>query len=441
MTAESIDDRLKRLLGSGKNPEETLKSRVFENSSTNLVANILSDQKRNSEDVLYGGLTLGDFVYDILRVDPNVIAATDFARAQDIEDVFKFSVYANSLDGLSPESFAGHVANIKGYVAERIAAQYVQSQGFEVEFPEASNQEGFDLLVNEIPFQVKCLSSPQGVFDHLDKNPDIPVFVNFEIADSFKDLDNVYPLPVLSNTDITHLTQDSLDAGTEALDFEIPYISLAIAVGQNTIKLMMGKTDAQSAAINTAYSFAGRFAGAEAGSVGLAWAGGLLGPYGVVVGGLAGAVIGGAYGRRASNWVKMKIHASDEHERLLENLKGFLEGSSTAAKVSLSVLKRKRLIAIDTIENHKTLPASIKKSFMKKFDDEVTYQSIKCTKIDQARQDPLILGKSAKEIGLASVNGIRLSIQAKVHPAQLSSQYQLLTDSISRYMEKMKKLS
>jgi hypothetical protein len=441
MTADSIDKRLKSILNSGGESEMILKSRLFDGDTTSFVGNILSNKNRNSDDLLYGGLTVSDFVYDILRVDPNVIAATDFARAQDIEDVFKFSVYADQLDGLSPESFAGHIANVKGYVAERVAAQYVQSQGFEVEFPDAANQEGFDLLVNDIPFQVKCLTSPQGVFEHLDKNPDIPVFINMEIADSFNNFDNVYPLPILSNIEITELTEDSFNSGAEVLDFEIPYISAAIAVGQNTIKLMKGQTDAQSAAINAAYSFAGRVAGAEAGSVGLAWAGGLLGPYGVVVGGLAGAVVGGVYGRRTSDWIKRKIHASDEYEVLMENLSVFLGETSTAAGNSLVVLKRKIIRTKDTIEDHRTLPGSIKKSFMRRLDDEITYQTNKCNQIQNAHEDPLLLGKKDREIGLASVNGIRLSIQAKVHPAQISSGYQSLTESITKYMEKMKKLS
>jgi hypothetical protein len=167
----------------------------------------------------------------------------DFARAEDLGNIFKFSVYADRLEDLPGTTFDGNINNLKGYVAERFVAQELQSEGMEVEFPQDSNQEGFDLLINGDPFQVKCLASKSLVFEHLEKNPNIPVFVNEEIFESLEGDPRVYSVNGLSNESVEAATRETMNRGDEVLDYEIPLIALGVAIGKNALSIIRGRTD------------------------------------------------------------------------------------------------------------------------------------------------------------------------------------------------------
>ena len=119
----------------------------------------------------------------------------DFARKDDIADMFSFAYFSEKINIES----LGDINQLKGYVAERLIAQELQSQGYEVEFPESSNQAGYDLLINNEPFQVKCGESPSLVQDHFEKYPDIPVLVNEELGEYFLDSDKVFPVTGIRN--------------------------------------------------------------------------------------------------------------------------------------------------------------------------------------------------------------------------------------------------
>ena len=106
-------------------------------------------------------------IYDLVRIDPEIVEAADFARSADLSDLPSFVQFAETIVGTSAEKFEGNVSQLQGYVAERLVAQTLRAQGAEVQFPEASNQAGYDLIVNGDRFQVKNLSSPGGVHEHL----------------------------------------------------------------------------------------------------------------------------------------------------------------------------------------------------------------------------------------------------------------------------------
>ena len=126
------------------------------------------------DNAAIAGLTLSDFIYDMAAIDPRVIEATDFARKADISDVFQFSLFAESLRGLSEASFRGHHANLTGYTAERLVASQLVKDGHVVEIPDSASQPGYDLLIDGNEFQVKCVEPRL-----LRIYPDLPGFWDF----------------------------------------------------------------------------------------------------------------------------------------------------------------------------------------------------------------------------------------------------------------------
>ena len=144
-----------------KSKKEVLRDTLFDSGSEEIT-------EGKEEGDLYweaaaGTLTVGDLLYDISRIDPQVLEATDFARTEDLSNVFEYSFFADRVSGRREAAYEGSISNQQGYVAERIAAQQQQSMGKEVEIPKDSNQEGYDLLINGQKFQVKCHKDADGV--------------------------------------------------------------------------------------------------------------------------------------------------------------------------------------------------------------------------------------------------------------------------------------
>lgn len=266
-----------------------------------------------SSTVGFAALTLGDLVYDALRVDPSLLRATDFVHAARIGDPATFAVFADRILSSAPASMEGHVHQLKGYVAERFAAQQLQSMGMEVEFPADPNQPGIDLLVNGDPFQVKCLADPDGVLEHLVRYPDVPVLVNEELASALQGVPGVYAVDGLSLEAMEETTREGLEAGADMLDLEIPTIATAVALGRNGLAVLAGRSDVRHGAVNTATDVVGSVVGGKAGAVAFAAAGALLAPYAVVVGGVVGAVAGSAGGRRFGRG--LRAHFGTRRER------------------------------------------------------------------------------------------------------------------------------
>ncbi|RNB76252.1 hypothetical protein, partial [Brevibacillus panacihumi] len=90
-------------------------------------------------------VSAGDFLYDYFRLDPTVMEGIDFSRAEDLSSLFAFSRFAGTVDTTVN---TGDIAQIQGYVAERMVAAELQAKGHDVEFPQTSNQAGYDLLVD-----------------------------------------------------------------------------------------------------------------------------------------------------------------------------------------------------------------------------------------------------------------------------------------------------
>ena len=70
-----------------------------------------------TEDLAYAGITLGDFLYDCIRIDPTVVEGIDFARSADLHNFLSFAHFAEHHEELTGRALAGSISNLQGYVA------------------------------------------------------------------------------------------------------------------------------------------------------------------------------------------------------------------------------------------------------------------------------------------------------------------------------------
>ena len=233
-------------------------------------------------------LTLGDIVYSAAAIDPMVIKAADFARVEDLGDPLAFADFANKLLALRPASMQGAINNLKGYVAEQVVAEELVAQGHQVEFPAESTQEGWDLIVDGVKFQVKCLADISGLGTHFNKY-EFPVLANSELADQIPPewTDRVFFVEGYSEELVTHITEHALEAGEGVFDPAVPEFVLGAKAARSFMSYRAGKVSGVQAIEQLLLDGSAR--------AGLAAIGGYVGSsIGLLVFGPAGAMVLGA---------------------------------------------------------------------------------------------------------------------------------------------------
>lgn len=297
-------------------------------------------------------LTACDLLYDLIRIDPSVIDAVGFARANGADDMAKFLIEAQRVHAMADASAHGIVSNLQGYVAERMVAHRLLTMGADVEFPQTANFPGADLFVNGDPFQVKCLASPDGILRHFERYPDIPVFCNEDLADAFLDNPLVMPVPGLVRDQVRDLTERSLDAGVEVLDLEIPLISAAVTAAKGGLALLAGRTDLAGAVQACVTEGATRMAFAAAGKVGapLALAAfSIAGGWPLVIAPLVGSAVGYRLSKPASDWLKRNVLSRGSADALSSAIRRYATDAAKAMDRLIERLEAKRQRTTDAL--------------------------------------------------------------------------------------------
>lgn len=379
----------------------------------------------NLTDYTIASLTVGDLIYDMSRVDPLVVESFDFARKADISDLAGFAYFSQSIN---PES-VGNISQLKGYVAERLVAQKLQSQGYEVEFPETSNQSGYDLLVNNQPFQVKCGDDPSLLNEHFEKYPDIPAFVNEELGAMFVGNQLVFTVPGIRNDDITDLTISQIEVGNEIIDYEIPLITLAVVSGKNIFSVLQNKLDIESAIGRTIEEGTVRITGAFAGS-NLLMLGGLIWmPAAGVVGGAVGAVLGSMTVAKLVEKLKVAHLLKDESNDIDSAIKNLLTKSLPIAEQNLQTAENKFNKVKNILEQKKETDTL--KYIEYRYTQEKQYRLEKIGLMKKALRDNVfILDEESSNILIASQNAIIITEQVGIHPYMLRLEMEALVQSI-----------
>jgi hypothetical protein len=380
------NDRIDSLLKQGRVEEalhEPIKQRDPQRDGVaSFVRSQASGQICLAEDAAYAGLTLGDFLYDYIRIDPEVVRGVEFARAADVDSVLSFARFADTKSDLTGASLDGLHSQLQGYVAEQIAAHHLIAQGHDVVFPGTANNPGWDLKVDGHPFQVKCLTDSGGVLEHLHRYPGIPVIVNAELANQVGDHAGVYVDPELHHDAIRHATEETLDRGRELADFEIPWISLGVSGAFNLYYMLRNDTDLEAMLTCTATDMIGRTIGGTVGKFAGGAAGFLLfGPAGVIVIGMLGATGGSATGRRVVAKGRQWFVA-DQEAAVDAGIRRVAKAAAEAMPDKICAWSHKSELILDSLAGSKANQTKVQRAMNRRISDHIGYWTQKKTELE-----------------------------------------------------------
>lgn len=380
-------------------------------------------------DAAFAGTTLGEFLYDYIRIAPVVVEAVDFSRAQDIDTILEFGVWARAVSGYDGVRRTGLLSGLSGYVSERMVAAHMQALGHVVEFPATPNQPGWDLLIDGREFQVKNLADASDVHEHLHRYP-YPVIVNRELAGALGAEDRVYVDPELSHEGVRQTTARALERGEDLSDFEIPWISLGVSALGEARRLVLRQTDLGAAAVRAATNTAARTVGGYTGSMSMAVAMGLVfGPAGGIVGGLLGAVAGGIAGRRAARRLRTWAMTGRERQQVAGAVTDVCAEAGAASELSVAATDSKRASVESHLSGAGTREA-LREYVLQRMEDERTYLKARLAEIGQ-------LGTQERADPVERANRLLLLLaRAHVHPDVVRGAMARLKDALSRLCDK-----
>jgi hypothetical protein len=406
-----------------RRPEESLNKLVDGSAKDELEQILFHGRKGEAEEALaVGGLSLADIVYDAAAIDPLVIAAADFSRAEDITDVFKFGAFADRLKNMPDVAIAGAENNLKGYVAEQVVAARLVEQGYQVSLPETANNPGFDLIVDGHPFQVKCLSDIDGLVAHFEKYPKIPAFVNSELSGSIQGsdydwVDSVFFVEGYDSDAIKQVMDAAIGAGASLDDLDVPFFAVAVSAARNIHAWWKGSLPLQDVPFEMAVD--GVLNG------GLAAAGGFTGSaLGLLIFGPAGAVIfsgvGGASALLGKGWLRQGLDRTLRDEwlgKLDEKSEPLLTALENAMRCKIDILLHK-VQQLDSFDSEHV--PWLKQRF---FDDALAIAEC-------AAEIKIVASKYGQPD--RSIAYFRLMTEASVHPWSVQSELKGLFDQMSR---------
>nr|MBO2477441.1 hypothetical protein [Bacillota bacterium] len=269
------------------------------------------------------GLAGVDQIQAVLQIDPRVVEGMDFWLSADLSDFSELKrVVADAAAG---EGYDRWLDTLKGYVAEQVAADVLETSGAQVELAPAPNQAGWDLLVNGEPYNVKVGITTSHIAEHFRDHPDIGVITSPELAAQFPEhADKIIALPELSHDDLVQLIEGTIEgiSGVD-WDFSFPVITAIFSGVRELDLLLKGDTDLGSSARNLGLDLAGTGGGGWVGGKIGAAIGTAFGPAGTAVGGIVGALFGAFLGRSITNEIKLADlrRAQEEFQRRRADVK------------------------------------------------------------------------------------------------------------------------
>lgn len=280
-------------------------------------------KKRNLVDdtILNVSTVSALMLWNYSQIDTTVLDALSFSSASHPLDFFDIQKVGSSLS-------EGAMTRLSGYVAEQQVALNLQQQGYHVQFPDKANQQGFDLLVDGHPMQVKCTLSEGYVREHLNNNPDIPVIVNRELASVFENHPNVIIDDQLSYS----IIKDSTEASIQHLEqfgsmtelMFTPLVTVLFSAHRHYFYLKQGTYSTTDFAINTIVDSSARLGGVLlCKSIGFS-VGSFLGPVGAIIGATAGVYLGSVFSASKSDQL-LKPHVTEQGKKVSLLLKEFAE--------------------------------------------------------------------------------------------------------------------
>lgn len=384
------------------------------------------DQLKQS--VLVSTVSVGEFIYDVVMLQPEVVRGLDFARSEDLSSLFTLSQFASHID---TSSLTGDMAQLQGYVAEQLLAAELQAKGHEVEFPATSNQPGWDIIVDGQHFQVKNLANPDGVREHLHNYPDIPVYVNEELAPYFEGHPLVY-VSSLSREDVLQATTSTLQHADGLLDFELPLISAAVSTIYNIKRVWHDDVSMNQAVFNVISDTSSRVVlGALGQKAGIVVGTMLFGPAGGITGAMLGGYTGVSGGGRLSSSIKRLLSKKQEDE-LAETLHQLVRSVLKQLDEKLAIKRRKLQTIFDSLRDTGA-NQSIRTMMEQRANDDITYVMNKQNEL-LAFMDGL--KKRTNPVIEQLTDLMRIISRSGVHPFHYQQQLKLVQQASLAYQRK-----
>ena len=269
---------------------------------------------------------------NLLAIDEHVYSEMSRLAGEQLETIGDLSSY---LAGWPSAEFGSALPDaslnkLMGHLAEPEVAAHLESLGINVDMPDASNQAGWDLILNgEHMVNVKAVADSNALTGHFEQYPDVPVIVPGDMAgvpeqaihlDSAGSIDQLarsvadgegnivivdHELEQAAMFEHAEEVSNALLGNVEVADVAgIPLITLALSGVREVGLLSEDKTSAGNAMKNLLLDSAGTGGGGAGGALIGVGIGSLFGPVGTVVGGLLGGIGGAKFGRSATDRVK-----------------------------------------------------------------------------------------------------------------------------------------
>ncbi len=436
------------------------------NNSFN-ISNILNKKIYNkniydrllTEEGTYATLSIGDLLYDYLRVDPEVVKTLDIIHPNDdISNPILAGWYKKtkmdffSENSKNPEkAFEGHENRDFGYSAERYFGQQFQNQGSEVTYPASLNNPGFDLKVNGIEIQSKVGSSNL-IDKHFEKYPSEKyperlVVTNTEAAEEYIKRHPVNIDKIIDGGPIKDIKDQYYNSSNSAKEifndeefFSLPIaesisIGLIISVTKNTYKFIQDKKTFSEALVDSGIDAASR-----AGTIVISAAtGGFIisalsgGPYGIIAGKFVGGVLGLYPGRKVSTIIKHNIRCKEEQINLEKAIKDYLIKLNSISLENMKIFKNKEEILSKYLKNKNKIASKFWEYLDLKIQDEKNYKDSIIEKINQTVKDVWSLNKKAEYLSSIADEVIFLGGKIGIGPMFIKNEYKKLSEASKQY--------
>lgn len=304
-------------------------------------------KKENDYSALFpASLVVGEYLWQIYTIDPSLIKAIDFSSTQNLDSAYAVSNYLmiNMLEH-DDHAYIGFRNRLIGYLGEQKVAEVLQQQGTDALWASTSNQEIWDLQIDDQLINVKTVLDVNSIKGVALAHPDVIYLVP---EDTYKNvgIDNIQALDGFNYQEVNNqldYTSNQID-GTNAFDAFSTHLPLgsSLMALQERQQLINAGGDKKAINKNILIDFTTKISG----SLTMAKVGGLVGiglgslVFMPVAGSIIGAAIGAFWGAKKGKMFGKKIKEI-ELQKQKNKLNNMLENFG-----------EKYFCYIDKIKNH-----------------------------------------------------------------------------------------
>ncbi len=246
--------------------------------------------------------------------------------------------------------------------------------------------------------------------------------------------DQVYFQQGFSVHEVDVITRESFDAGEEMLDFEIPWVALAMAGARTFLRYRAGGTTLSNAVARCAVEWATRSALGTAGAP-LAQVAGLIlfGPAGGVVLGGVGAVVGVSLGHKVVD-IGAALIARGEKRAAAGAVRELLVAGARALDRKVHAFTQRRVTTEQALTAHRP-PAAVAALFQRRLDREVRDH-------DHSRNELRYYAAKVEELGSGPIHWATRSFdllhRAAVLPYSVQAETGKVLEMVDVYRRRLK---